>query len=304
MKPDAILLAGPTASGKSAHALELADRHNGVIINTDSMQVYPVLNVLTARPSADDLERAEHLLYGHAALDVPYSVAAWLKDATAAAHTVWDAGKVPIFVGGTGLYFRALDFGLANTPEIDAELRKSVRSDLIEHGSDALHARLAKLDAKGAAALRPSDGQRIARALEVVMQTSKPLSYFQMNTAESALLADRVVERFVLMPERSELHARINKRAGIMLESGVLEEVSALLKLDLPSESTVLRAIGVLQLSDLLSGKCTQEEALERLKAATRQYAKRQSTWFRGQLDDRWKSLFTKHSMDEAEATI
>lgn len=300
MKPNAILLAGPTASGKSAKALELAETYDGVIINADSMQVYPLLNVLTARPSVDDLIQVEHRLYGHAQLEKPYSVAMWLADARAAAHAVWQAGKVPVFVGGTGLYFRALDHGLANTPSIDLALRASIRADLINHGSDALHARLAKLDPKGSATLRPSDGQRIARALEVVMQTGKPLSHFQDRQAQDAdrpLLPDLEVQRFLIMPERADLHARINTRAELMLQSGALEEVEALMKLELPSEATVLRAIGVSQLSDLLAGRCSREEALDRLKAATRQYAKRQSTWFRGQLDDRWKVLFTKQAM-------
>ncbi|MEO0548157.1 MAG: tRNA (adenosine(37)-N6)-dimethylallyltransferase MiaA, partial [Pseudomonadota bacterium] len=291
MKPDAILLAGPTASGKSAKALQLAEQHDGVIVNTDSMQVYPVLDVLTARPSPEDFARVQHMLYGHAPLDQPYSVARWLDDANAAAQAVWAQGKIPIFVGGTGLYFRALDHGLANTPEIDPDLRRSVRDDLIEHGSGALYLRLQEHDPTGAEGLRPTDGQRIARALEVVLQTGKSLAHFQANAASSALLGGRRVERLVLMPERSELHARINKRARIMLENGALEEVKALLALDLPPEATVLRAIGVPQLTSLLAGELSQSDALEALRAATRQYAKRQFTWFRGQLDDRWKVL-------------
>ncbi|MEL6736595.1 MAG: tRNA (adenosine(37)-N6)-dimethylallyltransferase MiaA, partial [Pseudomonadota bacterium] len=249
------MLAGPTASGKSAKALQLARQYNGVIVNTDSMQVYPVLDVLTARPSPEDLAHAQHMLYGHAPLDKSYSVARWLEDAHEAAQAVWAQGKVPIFVGGTGLYFRALDHGLANTPEIDPDLRRSVRDDLIEHGSNALHSRLKQHDPKGAEGLRPSDGQRIARALEVVLQTGKPLAHFQANSASLALLSGRRVERFVLMPERADLHARINKRARIMFENGALEEVKALLALDLPPEATVLRAIGVPQLTSLLAGE-------------------------------------------------
>ncbi|MEM9677542.1 MAG: tRNA (adenosine(37)-N6)-dimethylallyltransferase MiaA, partial [Pseudomonadota bacterium] len=210
-----------------------------------------------------------------------------------AAQAVWAQGKVPIFVGGTGLYFRALDHGLANTPEIEPNLRRSVRDDLIVRGSEVLHRRLQEHDPTGAEGLRPTDGQRIARALEVVLQTGKPLAHFQANSASLALLSGRRVERFVLMPERADLHARINKRARIMLENGALEEVKALLALDLPEGSTVLRAIGVSQLSSFLAGELSQNDALEALRAATRQYAKRQSTWFRGQLDDRWKVLFT-----------
>lgn len=304
MKPDAILLAGPTASGKSAKALQLAQQHDGVIVNTDSMQVYPVLDVLTARPSSEDLARAQHMLYGHAPLDQPYSVARWLDDARAVAEAVWAERKVPIFVGGTGLYFRALDHGLANTPEINPDLRRSVRDDLINHGSDALHLRLQEHDPVGAAELRPSDGQRVARALEVVLQTGKPLAHFQAHASSSAFLSGRDVERYVLMPERSDLHARINKRARIMLENGALEEVEALLALELPPESTVWRAIGVTQLSSLLAGELSRDDALEALRAATRQYAKRQSTWFRGQLNDQWKVLFTNSAGDTTDHPI
>ncbi len=287
-RPDAILIAGPTASGKSKLAVELAEKWEGEIINTDSMQIYPVLNVLSARPSADDLQRVPHHLYGYAQIEEAYSVARWLSDAEPIARDIWDRNKVPIFVGGTGLYFKALVEGLAATPDIPAALRQEIRDGLLERGSEALHNKLASLDPDGAAKLKPGDSHRITRALEVIRATGYPLAHFQNVRVADGILVSKNVSKIVLLPERKLLHERINLRSEQMVKEGALEEVADLMKLCLPDYATVLKAIGVSQLGGYLRGEISLDEALEKLKTATRQYAKRQSTWFRGQFDESW----------------
>ena len=288
-KPDAILIAGPTASGKSKFAVEMAQQWGGEIINTDSMQIYQVLNVLTARPDRADLEKIPHHLYGYVDAKIAYSVSRWLKDASQKAEELWERGVVPIFVGGTGLYFQALENGLAETPEIPSEIRSEIRQSLAENGSECLHEQLQKLDPKGAALLRSSDGQRIARALEVVSTSGKPLSYFQALPVSTPLLGDKACLRHVLMPERPILHRRINARTEQMLANGAIEEVRELLSLECDPGATVLRAIGVKQIGDYIHGKQSLNECQDKIKAATRQYSKRQSTWFRGQFSDEWQ---------------
>ncbi|MEP3015273.1 MAG: tRNA (adenosine(37)-N6)-dimethylallyltransferase MiaA [Hyphomicrobiales bacterium] len=288
-RPDAILIAGPTASGKSKLAIEEALRLDGEIVNTDSMQIYPVLDILTARPDADDLKQVPHNLYGFAELGAPYSVARYLRDAQQMAKDIWQRDRIPVFVGGTGLYFRGLLDGLAETPEIPTDLRAQIRSDLEKYGSELMYEKLAELDPRGAANLRPGDSHRISRALEVISATGKPLSHFQNLPHSKPILDGKSVQKTVLMPQRSVLHERINLRADWMIENGATEEVKALLALELPSESTVLKAIGVSQLGSHLHGKLSLNEAREQIKAATRQYAKRQSTWFNGQFDQTWQ---------------
>ena len=288
-RPDAILIAGPTASGKSKLAIEEALRWEGEIINTDSMQIYPVLDILTARPDAEDLKKVPHHLYGFAELAEPYSVARYLDDAQVIANDIWQRGRIPIFVGGTGLYFRGLLEGLAATPEIPAELRAEIRSELEQFGSEKMHRKLADLDPGGAANLRPGDGHRIGRAMEVILATGKPLSHFQKLPHSEPILAGKNAEKIVLMPQRNVLHERINLRTDWMIENGAIDEVRALLKLELPADSTVLKAIGVSQLGSFIHGKLSIKQAKEQIKAATRQYAKRQSTWFNGQFDQTWQ---------------
>ncbi|MEP1208774.1 MAG: tRNA (adenosine(37)-N6)-dimethylallyltransferase MiaA [Rhizobiaceae bacterium] len=285
------MIAGPTASGKSKLAINEAIEWGGEIVNTDSMQIYPVLDILTARPDADDLGKVPHHLYGFAELDKPFSVAQWLEKAKLVADEIWARGRIPVFVGGTGLYFRGLLEGLAETPEIPSELRAEIRAELEQFGSEKLHRKLAEIDPAGAAKLRVSDGHRIARALEVISATDLPLSHFQNLPQSRPLLAGKNTRKIVLMPERSVLHARINQRTDWMLENGAIDEVEAFLQLDLPPQATVLKAIGVRQLGSFLHGKLTLKQAAEQIKAATRQYAKRQSTWFNGQFDDSWDFL-------------
>ena len=292
-KPDAILIAGPTASGKSNLALELASKFDGEIINTDSMQIFPVLRILTARPDEDDLARIKHHLYGTTPLEGPSSVAIWMADAEQVANDIWGRGKTAVFVGGTGLYFRGLEHGLAQVPDIPLDIRSQVRQKLAEDGSEALYRELVEKDPAGASLLRPSDGQRIARAYEVVLATGRFLKFFQDQPDTKPLLEDKSVERYLVMPERSILHDRINARTATMIDEGAVAEVWELLSYNLSDDLSVMRAIGVKEISQFLTGKLTRDELIEKIRAATRQYAKRQSTWFRGQLKTEWSKLLS-----------
>ncbi|MDT6938957.1 tRNA (adenosine(37)-N6)-dimethylallyltransferase MiaA [Brucella pseudogrignonensis] len=285
---DAILIAGPTASGKSALALHLAKKTGGFIVNTDSMQVYDVLDLLSARPQPDELREAEHYLYGHVAPSVSYSTGKWFADVEALLSRSELKGRVPIFVGGTGLYFRALLGGLSQMPEVPVDVREYWRNKMSEEGAEALHIMLAERDPEIAITLRPTDSQRIVRALEVFEATGKSLLHWQKNTG-TALVDDASANKIILLPDRQWLGERIAQRFNLMWDHGALEEVRALIALDLDPALPALKAIGVREISAFFSGEMTREEAIELSVIATRQYAKRQSTWFRNQLDDSWK---------------
>lgn len=285
---DAVLIAGPTASGKSALALAVARRTGGVIVNADSMQVYGVLDLLTARPDAAALAAAPHRLYGHVPPACAYSTGRWLADVAALVEAGAFAGRRAIFVGGTGLYFRALTEGLAPMPDIPAALRARLRRRLAAEGSTALHRALATRDPETAARLQPGDGQRIVRALEVLEASGRPIGAWQ--AARSAPLVDlSQASALVIEPDRAALAAAIERRFDGMLEAGALEEVAALRALALDPALPAMKAIGVRELSAVLDGQGTLAEAAARAKAATRQYAKRQATWFRHQLGPAWR---------------
>ncbi len=287
---NAILIAGPTASGKSALAVRLAQETGGFIVNTDSMQVYDVLDRLTARPGATDLAAAEHYLYGHVSTSLSYSTGKWFADvAELLARSDLEA-RIPIFVGGTGLYFRALLGGLSAMPEVPQEVRDLWRARMNEEGPEALHRILSERDAAIAATLRPTDSQRIVRALEVVEATGKSLLEWH-EAHGSALIDGRSARKIVLLPERDWLSARIAQRFGMMWNEGALDEVRALLALRLDPALPAMKAIGVREISAFFTGEMTEAEAIERAVIATRQYAKRQSTWFRNQLDESWRFI-------------
>jgi tRNA dimethylallyltransferase len=287
---DAILITGPTASGKSALAVELAKRHNGVVINADSMQVYDTLHVLTARPSGTDMQDIQHCLYGHVAASRHYSTGEWFRDATEVLAAVRSQAKTPVFVGGTGLYFKALTGGLSDMPAVPAAIRDDVRGRLQATGAEALHAILSQRDPETAAILRPGDGQRIARALEIFEATGQSIRVFQARQGPVAIDPGKAL-KIVVLPERGLLRQRIDRRFAGMLESGAIEEVRALLSLDLKPEKPAMKAIGVPQIAALLAGTMSKDEVIETASAATRQYAKRQMTWFRNQLDGSWLRL-------------
>lgn len=287
---NAILITGPTASGKSALAVELAKEHGGVVINADSMQVYDTLRVLTARPSEEDMDGVPHHLYGHVPAAQAYSTGAWLRDVTALLPRIHAEGKLPVFVGGTGLYFKALTGGLSEMPVIPEEVRHRLRARLLEEGPEVLYAELAKVDPAIAESLNVQDGQRIVRALEVFEATGQSIAEFQ-GQAGPVVVDPDTARKIVVLPDRAVLHQRINGRFEKMLEQGAEDEVRALLALDLPPEIPAMKAIGVSQIAATLRGEMSRAEVMERGAAATRQYAKRQMTWFRNQMDESWERL-------------
>jgi tRNA dimethylallyltransferase len=281
----AILIAGPTASGKSGAGLELAARFGGTIINADSMQVYRELHLLTARPSKADEARVPYRLYGTVPAAGAYSVGRWLGDVARAMAEAHKEGRLPILVGGTGLYFKALTEGLAPVPDIPAEIRAHWRERSEQLGRDALHAELAARDPAMAARLGPNDPQRIVRALEVIDATGVSLAEWQGGNA-MPLLAPGDALRLVIAPEREPLYAAIDARFDRMIEDGALDEVRALLGLDLDPGRPAMRAHGVRELAAYLSGALTREEAVAKAKTESRRYAKRQMTWLRCFMSD------------------
>ncbi len=289
-KQDAILITGPTASGKSALAVRLAREHDGVVVNADSMQVYDTLNILTARPQPEDMGGIDHRLYGHVPAGAAYSTGDWQREATGLVAELRARSKLPVFVGGTGLYFRALTGGLADMPVIPDDIRERVRGRLDAEGAEALHRDLTERDPQTAARLKPGDGQRILRALEVLETTGRSISTFQAAAGPAVIDPERA-EKIVVLPDRAVLATRINRRFATMLTSGAVEEVKALLALDLSPAMPVMKAIGVPQIAAMLAGEMSEAEVIERGAAATRQYAKRQMTWFRNQLDESWQRI-------------
>ena len=280
---DAVLIAGPTASGKSAAALALAEKLGGTLINADSMQIYRELRVLTARPTAEDEARVPHRLYGHVGVAEAYSAGRYQSDAATALAEVKASGRLPVFVGGTGLYFGALTEGLAEIPPVPGPVRAAVAARRAEIGAEAFHAELTARDPEAGARLQPGDTQRTLRAMEVIEATGRPLAYWQTHKGEPVLKGLRLA-RFVLSPPRVELYARIDARFEAMLESGALVETLALTGLDprLPAA----KILGLRPLQALAAGEMSRAEALAAAQAGTRHYAKRQLTWFRHRMAD------------------
>lgn len=288
MKWRAILIAGPTASGKSALALDIARRIGGAIVNADSMQVYRDLRILTARPTPTEEASVPHLLFGHVDGAVNYSVGRWLEDLGAVLADLDRQGRVPIIAGGTGLYFKAALQGLSDVPTVPASVRAKVRAAAQGQSPEALHARLTERDPTTAARLRPTDPQRILRALEIFETTGKPLTEFQGARTAPALDEAQCLSLF-LAPERANLFARINARFDQMMSAGALDEIRALHARRLDPALPVMRAHGAPHLLQCLEGNLSLEEAIARGKLDTRHYAKRQFTFARHQLPSfRW----------------
>ncbi len=277
MKRRIVIIAGPTASGKSALALEIAENLNGTVINADSMQVYRDLAILTARPDAAALARAPHRLYGVLDGAELSTVASWAECARAEIA----AAELPILCGGTGLYLRALLHGIAPVPPIPEDIRAQARALHAELGGEAFRARLALLDPEGAARLKSGDSQRLVRAYEVAAATGRPLGEWQR---EAAAEAPYDALAFTLLPPRDDLYAAIDGRFQHMVADGALEEVRALLERRLDPALPVMKALGVPELARHLEGDLTLEAAIAAAQQASRRYAKRQYTWFRHQL--------------------
>jgi len=283
--PTVALIAGPTASGKSALALDLARAADGVVVNADSAQVYRDLRVITARPPAAEEALAPHRLFGHVdAADTGYSAARWAAEAAREVDAAHAAGRLPILVGGTGLYLRTLIDGIAPVPAIDAHVRAEVRALPVAEA----HAALAAEDPAAAARLAPADTTRVARALEVVRGTGRPLAEWQ--AARAGGIGDRIdLVATILLPPRDVLVDRCDARLAQMFDGGAPEEVAALLaRADLPADAPVRRAIGVPEIAAWLAGDATRDAALAAARLATRRYAKRQLTWFRHQPPPTW----------------
>jgi tRNA dimethylallyltransferase len=277
--PKVALIAGPTASGKSALALAIAARHHGVVINVDSAQVYADLRILTARPSAEEEASAPHCLFGHVdAADATYSAARWAAEATRAIDATLAEGRLPILVGGTGLYVRTLLDGIAPVPATDPALREQIRALPVAEA----HAALALLDPPAAARLNAADTTRVARALEVVRGTGRTLADWQ--TERVGGIGDRLdVRALILIPDRDWLNARIDQRFAEMTETSQSEIAALLARTDIPQDAPIRRAIGVPEIAALVRGETSKTEAIAAGSLATRRYAKRQYTWLRHQ---------------------
>jgi tRNA dimethylallyltransferase len=280
-----VLIAGPTASGKSALALGLAQATGGVVINTDSMQVYRDLRVLTARPTVDEEALVPHRLYGHVDAAVNFSAGSWVADAAAVLAELRGQNRLAIFTGGSGLYFKALTRGLSAVPPIPVEVRESVRARLERGGVEALHGALAQRDPASAERLKPRDRTRIARALEVVEATGRSLTDWH-HEGLPPLLPPETFSALFLEPGRDQLYARIDARFDAMLSAGALEEVAALAARRLDPLLPAMKAHGVPALIRHLKGEITRDEAAAIGQVDTRHYAKRQFTWFRHQLPE------------------
>jgi len=283
VRKSAVLIAGPTASGKSALALARAREAGGVIVNTDALQVYDGLRLITARPSDDETAQAPHRLYGVVPPEQRFSTGDWAR---AAERVIAETGDAPlIFTGGTGLYFETLVSGFADVPVVSPEALAWATDEVAGLGREERGRLIADRDPVIALRLKAPDPQRVIRALAVLKSTGRSLATFQ-ETPHRALLEGWEIERVVLNPDREVLRQRIAARFELMLELGAVEEVRAFLARELDPSLPAMKAIGVREIADWLAGTATREEMIERAVTATRQYAKRQRTWFRGRMAD------------------
>lgn len=298
----AILIAGPTASGKSALAIRLANDLEGVIINADSMQVYRDLQIITARPSELEEKSAPHRLYGTVDGADACSAVQWCDMAVTEINAAWDSGLVPILVGGTGMYFKALLDGMVTIPQINENIRQSVRAEMADLGPEILHERLAEIDPAAYERIAPADSQRISRALEVALSTGKSLSDWQKEPHEGYLTKldqEGRIAKIVIDIDRDKLYERCEMRLDMMMEEGALEEVKQLLKRNLALTLPLMKALGVPSLQAYIRGDMSYDEAMIEAKTQTRQFSKRQLTWFRNQFSE-WKRVPAQLSESKA----
>ncbi len=299
-RPRAILIAGPTASGKSAFAMAVARARGGVVINADSMQVYSELRVLTARPSADDEASVPHRLFGHVSVSEPYSVARWLDEVSAEIAAAEAEGLLPVITGGTGLYFKALLEGLSPIPPIPEDIRSHWRAAGETWCAQDLHAELVRRDARAAAKIPPSDRQRMVRALEVIAATGRSLAEWQAVGGRPVLDAASAAQVVVARP-REELYERAERRFRQMIGEGALDEVRLVRDLQLDPALPAARALGLAPLLAHVAGEMTLEEAVATSVRDTRHYIKRQATWLRRYMIS-WIS-FSAQEMETQSAT-
>ncbi len=289
-----LVVAGPTASGKTGLALAVAEKFGGTIINSDSMQVYSELRVVTARPSAAEETRAPHRLYGILPATERCSAGRWREMAVREIEAAWRAKRLPIVVGGTGLYIKALLSGLSEIPGVPEDIRSAARATYDANGAGAFHARLAGVDPESAARLPETDTQRLLRAYEVYLATGRSLSDWHREApATEPLSAD--VQMVLLAPPREDLYARCNDRFDTMMAQGALDEVAVLVARGLDPSLPAMKALGVPELAAHLTGDMTREAAVEKAKQATRNFAKRQMTWFRNQIE-KPDAIFAQYS--------
>ncbi len=279
-KPLVVVIAGVTASGKSAHALNHAQQHNGVVINADSQQVYAGIPIVTAQPTLQEQQLVAHRLYGYMPPTRALSAGAWREHAVTAIEETLAAGKVPIITGGTGLYLKTLMQGLSPIPDVPPEYRQAATKMLEEEGREAFYGYLATIDPAAAARLKVGDTQRLIRAVEVFLATGKSLSFWQ---AQPATPAPYHFQTTVLLPDRALLYERINARFNQMIAAGAVAEVEALLAQNIPATLPAMKAVGVPELAGYIRGEWMLEAAITQAQQASRNYAKRQYTWFRNQ---------------------
>lgn len=294
----AILIAGPTASGKSAVAVAVARQLNGVVINADAMQLYAELDVLTSRPSRDDETTVPHRLFGCVPASEAWSAGRWLEAASGEIRSAWEKDKVPVVAGGTGLYFKVLEEGLSQISPVPAGIRDHWRQRLQREGPQTLHSELARTAPADAARIGQADGQRIVRALEVFDATGKPLGEHFADARKTSVLAKADVLKVALTPPRDELYSSCDARFEAMIANGALREVEKLMALKLGPELPAMKAIGVQALAEHLAGTTSLEEAMATAQKQTRNYAKRQMTWIRNQMSG-WPTVETKRAAIE-----
>ncbi len=300
-----LIIAGPTASGKSGLALAAADKYDGVIINCDSMQVYRELRLISARPSEADETKAPHKLYGVIPAAEACSAGSWRELAVPEIEACWQTGKVPIITGGTGLYIKALMEGLSEIPDIPEEIREEASQRRGEIGAEAFHQELKEFDPISAERLNPTDRQRVIRAYEVYLGTERSLTDWHQDAPTTPPLKARY-QSVIFEPPRAELYAKCEARFDWMMEQGALDEVDALRGLGLDPTLPAMKALGVPELIAYLNGDLPLEEALSAAKQATRRYAKRQMTWFRNQIvqDHRVFAQYSERLLPEIFAKI
>ena len=300
-----LIIAGPTASGKSRFALELAKKYGGVIINCDSMQVYDELKIITARPSHSDEINIPHKLYGIISVTDSFSVGIWRNLAISEIKACWEFGKLPIITGGTGLYIKALMEGLSEVPIVSKRIREAAIQRRKRIGAEAFHDELSKFDPESAERLDITDTQRVIRAYEVFMATNFPLSHWHKQEKKTVLFPANY-QTIIFEPPRDTLYAKCEDRLEFMLKNGALNEVRVLKNMNLDPNCPAMKALGVPEFLAYLDNKMSLDEALYGAKQATRRYAKRQTTWFRNQIiqNYRLKAQYSKRLLPEIFSNI